>query len=181
MLTATLETTIGHRGDMKLELLSPSGTSSTLLPFRAGDTPPGQYPNWSFMSVHYWGENPSGQWELTFTYQGTDEATIDGLSVTFHGTTTTPQAVAQIPDTCDPACARGCAAAGPEYCDACRILRNAVTLECIDSCLSTERNGYCYNSSLPEPECIKNITGACMCVCVDYFYNVIITLSSFAL
>ena len=49
------------RGDIKVELVSPSGTKSTLLPHRKYDFINAEgYYNWPFMSLHYWGENPIG-------------------------------------------------------------------------------------------------------------------------
>ena len=44
---------------------------------------------------------------------------------------------------------------GAEFCDACAQLRMASTLECIDACPEglDQRNGYCYNSTLPENSC----------------------------
>ena len=49
------------RSDIKVELVSPSGTKSTLLPYRKYDfiNTEGYY-NWPFMSLHYWGETPIG-------------------------------------------------------------------------------------------------------------------------
>ena len=48
-----------------------------------------------------------------------------------------------------------CAQEGSEFCDACVNLRNAYTLECIDTCPLeyTEHNGYCYDSTLPTRVC----------------------------
>ena len=84
---------------------------------------------------------------------------MSSVNVTFYGTSEIPEAVQRIPAECDPACAQGCAAAGPEFCDVCANLRNASSLECIDECASgyIQRNGYCYDPTLPEPMC--NITG----------------------
>ena len=139
-----------NRGDLQIELLSPSGTRSILLPYRNYDVVPGMYRNWPFMSVHFWGENPAGQWTLTVRHRGRNgTVSLVVHNVTFYGTADIPAAVQRIPTQCDPMCARGCAAAGPEFCDACDNLRNADTLECINRCPSgyTEKNGYCYNST----------------------------------
>ena len=75
-----------------------------------------------------------------------------------YGTSQAPQAVAGIPLTCDPACARGCSGMGPNNCDVCGTgyYRDAVTLACTKSCTSgTAHNGYCYNPSDPDPVCTK--------------------------
>ena len=150
------------RGDVRIELTSPFGTTSVLIDYRDNDLISGSYFDWPFMSVHYWGENPSGVWNLTITYRGLiGSASMNGLNVTFYGTDEVPQAIQQIPAECDPACARGCAASGADYCDACTNLRNAETLECISVCPIgfTQTNSYCYNASLPEPICQRNISG----------------------
>ena len=93
-------TTAPKRGDIQVEMLSPMGTLSILLPYRYSDITPTKsmytpfsafndsqvfkrlpqiliddfigdgYIDWPFMSVHYWGEDPRGEWTLTFRYQG---------------------------------------------------------------------------------------------------------------
>ena len=147
---------------MSLELTSPKGTNSTLLSQRRYDYYPGGYIDWSFMSVHFWGEDPSGKWMLNFKYQSNiTTANITNVSVTWYGTSEVPVSVQNIPSECDPLCKRGCARTGAEYCDACSQLRHAETLECINECPQGHimRNNYCYNGSLPEPQCVRNITG----------------------
>ena len=52
------------RGDLHLNLTSPSGTNTMLLSERAGDFSSEGFNNWPFMSVHTWGENPSGIWQI---------------------------------------------------------------------------------------------------------------------
>ena len=145
-----------NRGDIQLRLVSPSGTTSTLLPYRNRDSWPGDYEEWPFMSVHFWGEDPSGEWNLLIDYRGsTGVVLVSDVEFTFYGTQSTPAVIARIPTVCDPACARGCAASGPQFCDACRQYRNATTLECVSSCAVglVERSGYCYDVSEPEPFC----------------------------
>ena len=154
---------VRKRGDLQIELLSPSGTRSTLLPYRDSDVFPGMYQNWPFMSVHFWGENPAGQWTLTVRHRGTN-GTVSLVihNVTFYGTADIPAAVQRIPTQCDPMCARRCAATGSEFCDACVNLRNAYTLECISQCPPgyTERNGYCYNSTRAVTPCERQFLTA---------------------
>lgn len=57
------------RGVTVLYLLSPSGTESHLLHSRYNDvvqfSTAGSL-SWTFMSVHFWGENPIGTWTLKF-------------------------------------------------------------------------------------------------------------------
>ena len=44
-----------------------TGTSTVLLAERERDTSPNGFKNWDFMSVHTWGENPTGTWTLQIT------------------------------------------------------------------------------------------------------------------
>ena len=60
-----------ERGNVIVSLTSPSGTTSTLLPRRSADIYPDSYDAWPFMSVHFWGENPSGTWTITVRFVDT--------------------------------------------------------------------------------------------------------------
>lgn len=146
----------GIRGDIEIKLLSPSGTTSTLLGQRPNDGSASGYIEWPFMSVMFWGEDPAGNWSL-FVNSGSNETevVISDIRFQFFGVSHTPESVATIPTECHHQCARGCAKNGSNFCDACVNLRNAYTLECIDTCPPgyTEHNGYCYNASLPVQQC----------------------------
>ena len=147
-----------QRGTIIVSLTSPMGTASTLLPRRIGDNFPGNYFEWRFMSVHFWGENPQGEWTAQIQFRDTVGSIEFQVSrVTLYGTPTVPEAVSRIPSQCSAECdsTRGCAAVGAEFCDACAELRVSSTLECVSSCPEglDERNGYCYNSTLPENAC----------------------------
>ena len=136
--------------------MSPSGTPSTLLGHRDLDNIIGGYYEWPFMSVMFWGENPTGEWTLVVTSRSSDtQVNISNVQFQFFGVSNTPQSVANIPDVCHTDCARGCADEGSNYCDACVNLRDAYTMECIDICPVgyNERNGYCYNPNLPINVC----------------------------
>ena len=52
------------RGNLQITLTSPSGTRSTLLLPRNRDNFASTFDDWPFLSVHFWGEDPSGQWTL---------------------------------------------------------------------------------------------------------------------
>ena len=57
------------RGDISIELLSPAGTKSVLLPRRINDYVNEEgYESWPFMSVHHWGENPAGNWKVNVSF-----------------------------------------------------------------------------------------------------------------
>ena len=147
----------GRRGDIKIVLTSPSGTDSTLLGYCSlDDGGPGYY-YWPFMSVMFWGENPTGKWTVSIIPLNSSVTQVNAtvFSFEFYGTSEIPQAVQNIPDECHEDCVRGCTNDGSENCDACVNLRDAYTLECIDSCPLgyIERNGYCYNASEPEKTC----------------------------
>ena len=143
-----------RRGDIKVELESPNGTISVLLPFRKFDYINAEgYDHWQFMSVHYWGETPTGTWKFKVTYNNSHAkvyARIHNFKI--YGTSEVPQAVSQIPENCDPACARGCAAAGADYCDSCADLRDQLTFVCMSNNQTEEcveqYNGYCLRNSL---------------------------------
>ena len=149
-----------QRGHIGVELRSPSGIRSTLLKYRVIDDRNAQFYRWPFMSVKFWGEDPRGTWQLTIRSANfATRADFSNLVFQFYGTSVTPASVSRIPARCHLSCTRGCAAAGSMYCDACVRLRNAYTMECIERCPSgyTQRNGYCYDSSLPEPVCNSKI------------------------
>ena len=155
----TLEVSGGgrqERGDIAVHLTSPSGTVSTLLGYRVADDSQEGYINWPFMSVMFWGENASGEWTFRITSDSSSTSVrMSGLKIHFYGVSQVPQAVANIPARCHSDCRRGCAREGSNFCDSCDNLRNAYTLECINRCPQghTQRNGYCYDSSLPVEEC----------------------------
>ena len=59
-----------RRGDIQVELTSPHGTKSVLLPYRKFDfVNYVGYSNWPFMSVHHWGESPLGTWKLKVSFK----------------------------------------------------------------------------------------------------------------
>lgn len=53
-----------RRGEVELFLTSAQGTQSKLLTKRRKDISSATSFSWKFMSVHYWGETPSGIWSL---------------------------------------------------------------------------------------------------------------------
>jgi subtilisin-like proprotein convertase family protein len=147
------------RGDIQLELMSPHGTTSTILPYRSKDTSPYKYDNFEFMSVHFWGEDPAGDWQLTIRNRASaGNLKVSNMVFEFYGTASKPQSVSNIPPRCDTSCRRGCAATGAEYCDSCQNFRIASTLECVDQCPEgmTAKNGYCYDPNKAEPQCARS-------------------------
>ena len=125
-----------RRGDIKIELTSPQGTKSTLLPYRDYDFVNAEgYKSWPFMSVHYWGENPGGTWTLRIHFRSSaGSLKVSNVGLTLYGTAIVSESVRSIPIHCDDDCARGCSGEGPGNCDTCRNLRVASTLQCVDEC-----------------------------------------------
>ena len=76
------------RGGIKVELVSPSGTKSTLLPYRKYDFINAEgYYNWPFMSLHYWGENPIGTWTINVYFKSNyGHVSVDVNSFESYGT-----------------------------------------------------------------------------------------------
>ncbi|XP_047436078.1 proprotein convertase subtilisin/kexin type 6 [Mugil cephalus] len=53
-----------RRGDLEINIISPSGTRSQLLAKRLFDSSSEGFRNWEFMTVHFWGEKAEGTWNL---------------------------------------------------------------------------------------------------------------------
>ena len=141
-----------RRGDVSVLLKSPHRTKSLLLPYRRRDFINSEgFDSWPLTSVLHWGEDPRGLWSITVSYRSTTgHATLNNVTVTLYGSATVPEAVSRIPTECDPACKGRCTAPGPRFCDACKVLRNATTLECVASCPDEFRvhSGYCVDPSI---------------------------------
>uniref|UniRef100_A0A1I8EX92 P/Homo B domain-containing protein n=1 Tax=Wuchereria bancrofti TaxID=6293 RepID=A0A1I8EX92_WUCBA len=52
------------RGHLSILIISPKGTKTELLSVRRRDKSSAGFQHWPFMSVHTWGENPRGIWQL---------------------------------------------------------------------------------------------------------------------
>ncbi|NWU73417.1 PCSK4 convertase, partial [Pterocles burchelli] len=65
-----LSLSYSRRGDLAIALTSPMGTTSTLVTVRPYDTSPRGYRGWTFMSTHFWDENPNGTWTLRLENKG---------------------------------------------------------------------------------------------------------------
>ncbi|XP_019643744.1 PREDICTED: furin-like protease kpc-1 [Branchiostoma belcheri] len=83
--------TFPHRGYLVIELTSPSGTTSTVAPGRVQDAEPDL--DWTFLTLHHWGENPLGVWTLRVNNTHPDTAMTGSLSswsLVLHGTASEP-------------------------------------------------------------------------------------------
>nr|A0A044RE18.1 RecName: Full=Endoprotease bli; AltName: Full=Blisterase; Flags: Precursor [Onchocerca volvulus] len=79
----------GKRGDLKLTLFSPRGTSSVLLPPRPQDFNSNGIHKWPFLSVQTWGEDPRGKWTLMVESVSTNRnvgGTFHDWSLLLYGT-----------------------------------------------------------------------------------------------
>ena len=143
-----------QRGQITMNLTSPRQTTSTILPLRPRDDQNEKYDNWSFLSVHFWGEYPTGTWTLTVEYRGENGTlVVSNLTVLLYGTDTEPASVQSQTQECDSSCSGGCSGPGPRLCDKCRHFRNADTLECIDQCPENYQlsHDYCIPPTSGDP------------------------------
>uniref|UniRef100_A0A8C2TK76 Proprotein convertase subtilisin/kexin type 4 n=1 Tax=Coturnix japonica TaxID=93934 RepID=A0A8C2TK76_COTJA len=65
-----LSLSYSRRGDLQITLRSPMGTTSTLVTVRPYDTSQQGYKDWTFMSTHFWDEDPNGTWTLMLENKG---------------------------------------------------------------------------------------------------------------
>ena len=63
-VTVTMNVEHTRRGDLSVELRSPSGIVSHLSTARRNDAAPSGYTDWTFMSVAHWGETGLGVWTV---------------------------------------------------------------------------------------------------------------------
>lgn len=82
------------RGNLRILLTSPMGTTSTLLFERTHDATSSNFDDWPFLSVHFWGENAEGRWTLQIINAGNNHATQPGIlkkwQLIFYGTAANP-------------------------------------------------------------------------------------------
>ncbi|NXY26696.1 PCSK4 convertase, partial [Atrichornis clamosus] len=76
-----LSLSYSRRGDLVVALRSPMGTTSTLVTVRPYDTSQEGYKDWTFMSTHFWDENPKGIWTLRLENRGDARNTGGSLSL----------------------------------------------------------------------------------------------------
>ncbi|XP_044302664.1 neuroendocrine convertase 1 isoform X1 [Varanus komodoensis] len=95
-LEATIE--YSRRGDLHVTLTSPAGTNTVLLAERQRDKSPNGFKDWDFMSVHTWGEDPTGTWTLKIVDMSRrmqNEGRIVNWKLILHGTSTRPEHMKQ--------------------------------------------------------------------------------------
>ena len=170
-----------RRGDVKIELTSPAGTRSTLLPHRDYDFINTEgYTNWPFMSLHFWGENPAGTWTLQTSFRASSgsvfltNVTLTGFGVSGGESGNSNRGVCEN-------CLRGCGT----VCDVCSELRLNYSLACVSTCpnATTEYNRYCITGNViyPITPTENSAAGATVAILVSVTAVVIVTLFVIAL
>ena len=175
-----------YRGSVSIELTSPMGTKSTLLPYRSSDMHREGLHKWPLMTVLTWGENPAGNWIFTMTTKNGAVASLDGLELVFYGTNDVPTAVQLIPEQCHEQCNGKCARTGAEFCDSCKQVRVASSHECMEECpTGTFQNIHmcrdcpdfcdeCADDQVCitcQKEAVRLETGECAGECPDLWYE----------
>ncbi|KAK7933828.1 hypothetical protein WMY93_004724 [Mugilogobius chulae] len=131
-----------RRGDLSINLTSPSGTKSQLLANRLFDHSTEGFKNWEFMTTHCWGEKAAGDWVLEIydsPFQLRSQKVPGKLkewSLVLYGTSVHPYTRSDKPRSvelpteeefteeyngpCDPECnENGCEGPGPHHCINC--------------------------------------------------------------
>jgi subtilisin family serine protease len=87
---ATVTTDITHpsRGELEIQLTSPDGTTSRLAEKHTSNvTDPADYPDWTFSTVHNWGEDSRGLWKLKIADRVSgNTGTLNSATLTLYGT-----------------------------------------------------------------------------------------------
>ncbi|XP_017774307.1 PREDICTED: furin-like protease 2 [Nicrophorus vespilloides] len=82
------------RGNLRILLTSPMGTTSTLLFERPRDVVSSNFDDWPFLSVHFWGEKAEGRWTLQIINAGNRHVNQPGVlkkwQLIFYGTSVNP-------------------------------------------------------------------------------------------
>ncbi|XP_043658322.1 furin-like protease 2 isoform X2 [Drosophila teissieri] len=82
------------RGNLRILLTSPMGTTSTLLFERPRDIVKSNFDDWPFLSVHFWGEKAEGRWTLQVINGGRRRVNQPGIlskwQLIFYGTSSQP-------------------------------------------------------------------------------------------
>ncbi|XP_028824606.1 proprotein convertase subtilisin/kexin type 5-like isoform X1 [Denticeps clupeoides] len=140
--------TIQHprRGDLSINLTSPSGTKSQLLANRLFDHSMEGFKNWEFMTTHCWGEKAAGDWVLEIHDSPSQlrsqkaPGKLKEWSLVLYGTSVHPysgrsekprsapeqpteeeeETLEEYHGECDPECSEnGCEGPGPQQCINC--------------------------------------------------------------
>ncbi|KAL2755112.1 hypothetical protein ACRALDRAFT_1043800 [Sodiomyces alcalophilus JCM 7366] len=81
-VTVTMNVNHTRRGDLSVDLVSPSGVVSHIATQRQHDNAVAGYDNWTFMTVAHWGESGVGKWKVIINDGNVNDHT--GTFVDFH-------------------------------------------------------------------------------------------------
>jgi len=83
-----------RRGNLALFISSPAGTRTKILSPRQRDNSKAGFRQWPFMSVHTWGEDPVGWWQMEAyddqSEGGHDFGSINNITLILYGSTEMP-------------------------------------------------------------------------------------------
>src|SRR6185295_16131537 len=74
-----------HDGDLRIELISPTGTHSVLMDQPAAGHNTRNDLSFTFSTTHDWGESPVGTWTLVVTDRGNSTASMVSYAMHFYG------------------------------------------------------------------------------------------------
>lgn len=112
------------RGELSINLTSPSGTVHELLKPRHKDYSGKGFDSWPFMTVFSWGENPRGIWTLHVKNQGLYVSYLSKWSLRMYGTCeqAKPQITQYEHRICNQSCRKGCPTKFSDACNNCSYL-----------------------------------------------------------
>ncbi|VDD93671.1 unnamed protein product [Enterobius vermicularis] len=89
-----LDITYPVRGHLAIYLTSPNGTKTQLLSVRREDKSKAGFRSWPFMSVHSWGEEGKGRWQLEVNdrsgIQNGNQGSVNNITLILYGTKEAP-------------------------------------------------------------------------------------------
>uniref|UniRef100_A0A8C6U283 Proprotein convertase subtilisin/kexin type 5b n=1 Tax=Neogobius melanostomus TaxID=47308 RepID=A0A8C6U283_9GOBI len=179
-----------RRGDLSINLTSPSGTKSQLLANRLFDHSTEGFKNWEFMTTHCWGEKAAGDWVLEI-YDSPFQLRSQKLkewSLVLYGTSVHPYTRSDKPRSveedeeyngpCDPECnENGCEGPGPHHCINClhyflKFKNN--TRMCVSECPSgffRDDRKRCKKCSASCETCVGSRSNQCSTCRPDFHLN----------
>jgi len=86
-----IDLTTGKRGDISVELTSPSNTKVAIMSKRQWDMDTNGFRNWRLMTVFLFGEDPKGTWLVKFTNNGDKVAQLKSMFLDVFGTSEAPE------------------------------------------------------------------------------------------
>ncbi|XP_065071198.1 proprotein convertase subtilisin/kexin type 7-like [Rhopilema esculentum] len=96
-VTLTVDLSHPYRGDVMINLLSPSGTVSKLATARKYDRSTDGFNDWTFSTVRCWGERPVGIWRVTIldAANQSKRGRLRHWKITFYGSSMSPREIQQ--------------------------------------------------------------------------------------